>query len=108
MATVVMTDVWGKGGVKWDVLYMTRATVELLHDNLHPPAEPHFLLSITTIMATRSSSIETRLSNTAVNSANVRHFLQSDSNSTFISHPAMLLVSIQMNESRTPCIAFLN
>jgi len=36
-----MMDVWGKGGVKWDVLYMTRVTEELLHDNLHLPAEPH-------------------------------------------------------------------
>jgi len=41
MTTVVMMDVWGKGGVKWDVLYMTRVTGELLHDNLHLPAEPH-------------------------------------------------------------------
>ena len=71
--------VWGKGGVKWDVLYMTRVAQELLHDNLHPPAEAPFMTNITATAYVKSNSVEIQFNGTAVDNVNAQPFLQMQS-----------------------------
>ena len=109
---VAMMVVWGKGGVKWDVLYMTRVAQELLHDNLHPLAQAHFMPGITAIPFTENNCLEIRFNGTEVDSVNAQPFLQmqfkpyihfSSSHSTRFSPDERIQNTLQCNlELRIP------